>query len=527
VSASRAVCILTSGKGTRMGPYANYINKGLLPLDKKAVLSHIIDRCPPDTDFVIGLGFLGEQVRNYLKLAHPDRIFEFVEIENYSGPGSGPGYSLLCCADRLQRPFYFVSCDTLWDNELNWTDVKDNWVGVAQVRPEETGQYCNMGVTGGVVDEVRDKVFVADPRFRAFVGLCFIRDYRVFWTALESKDTVAGEHQISNGLRALVRDGTVRARDILWTDVGDLERYTRAVRKYENYDFSKQDEALYILDGRVIKFFRSPETVDKRVRRSQLNAPVFPKVTGQAGQFYCYEFWPGRTLYQSNNQTVFAALLEWLGENLWMPATVDRTTMYETCRRFYYDKTLERLDRYYEKYAMADGGSQVNGVPIPPTNDLLARVRWEEIFDGVPVFFHGDLQFDNILYDEKRRDFLLLDWRDDFGGHLEFGDLYYDLAKLYGGIVLNYDYIKQNLFSYQEDGGGIWFDFAQRYHARGYLDVLTRYIDARGLQLDRVRVLVALIYLNMAPLHHHPFDKMLYSLGREILFREVDKDSLR
>jgi len=46
-----------------------------------------------------------------------------------------------------------------------------------------------------------------------------------------------------------------------------------------------------------------------------------------------------------------------------------------------------------------------------------------------------------------------------------------------------------------------------------------------------VKILVALIYLNMSPLHHYPFDKMLYSLGRDLLYTELlnlqPKDSAR
>ena len=65
------------------------------------------------------------------------------------------------------------------------------------------------------------------------------------------------------------------------------------------------------------------------------------------------------------------------------------------------------------------------------------------LYEGIPSFIHGDLQFDNIIYNKKLNKFILIDWRQDFAGQIEFGDLYYDIAKLYGGILLNYDYIKK------------------------------------------------------------------------------------
>ena len=67
--------------------------------------------------------------------------------------------------------------------------------------------------------------------------------------------------------------------------------------------------------------------------------------------------------------------------------------------------------------------------------------------DGIPVFIHGDLQFDNIIFGGK---FSLIDWRQDFAGSF-YGDKYYDLAKLYGGMLINYDRIKQNKMSYFEN----------------------------------------------------------------------------
>ena len=43
---NRFVCILTAGKGTRMGSYASYLNKAILPIKEKAVISHIIEKFP-------------------------------------------------------------------------------------------------------------------------------------------------------------------------------------------------------------------------------------------------------------------------------------------------------------------------------------------------------------------------------------------------------------------------------------------------------------------------------------------------
>jgi len=65
---------------------------------------------------------------------------------------------------------------------------------------------------------------------------------------------VAGEHQISNGIKALIEKTIVIPQTIIWNDVGDATKYKAMVSRYENFDFSKSNEALYIINGRVIKF---------------------------------------------------------------------------------------------------------------------------------------------------------------------------------------------------------------------------------------------------------------------------------
>ena len=37
------------------------------------------------------------------------------------------------------------------------------------------------------------------------------------------------------------------------------------------------------------------------------------------------------------------------------------------------------------------------------------------------VLFHGDLQFDNVLYDEKSNKFTYIDWRESFSDYVDGG----------------------------------------------------------------------------------------------------------
>ena len=77
------ICILAAGRGTRMGEYGKKINKSLLPVRNKAIISHIIDSFEDSDEFVIALGYLGDQIKQYLSMAHPDRKFQYVDVKNF------------------------------------------------------------------------------------------------------------------------------------------------------------------------------------------------------------------------------------------------------------------------------------------------------------------------------------------------------------------------------------------------------------------------------------------------------------
>ena len=64
----KTACILTAGVGNRLKNYSKIINKSLLPINKQAAITKIIEKFPKNTNFIIALGHFGDQVKNYLQL---------------------------------------------------------------------------------------------------------------------------------------------------------------------------------------------------------------------------------------------------------------------------------------------------------------------------------------------------------------------------------------------------------------------------------------------------------------------------
>ena len=117
------VLLPTAGIGSRVSNKSNNLNKGLIGIDNKPVLSHIVEKFHPDVEFVVALGHGGDYVKQYLEIVYSERKFKFVQIDKYVGEGTGLGLTVNSCREYLECPFVFVSNDTIFKEQL-YFDVR-------------------------------------------------------------------------------------------------------------------------------------------------------------------------------------------------------------------------------------------------------------------------------------------------------------------------------------------------------------------------------------------------------------------
>ena len=110
------------------------------------------------------------------------------------------------------------------------------------------------------------------------------------------------------------------------------------------------------------------------------------------------------------------------------------------------EKTLDRVNQFIEKNELSVENYKINGIDCEPVSDLLNKIDWDDLSAGIPYLFHGDLQPENIIYNEER--FFLIDWRDSFGLSTKYGDIYYDLAKLNHALLISGSIVRSNNFSF-------------------------------------------------------------------------------
>jgi NDP-sugar pyrophosphorylase family protein len=510
------LCILAAGIGSRMQPLTFNSNKALLPVGGNAAISRIIEKHSKEIEIVIAIGYEKDKLIQYLECAHPDRKIKFVEVDKITGPGTGPGYSLLCCQKYLQSPFILTTVDTIFDEVCPKPDK--NWMGVAEVNDSKS--YCTIVLSeerGEIIDLV-DKIECNNKE--AFIGLAGIRDYKDFFISLLSDNSEReGEIQVSNGFRGLFELGLNPER-FTWYDIGSLDGYKLAnssfSREDQIFDFSKTDECIYFCGGSVIKHFANKEIVSNRLIRSKLLSGLCPKIEIKNDYFYSYQMIPGKVVYDQFDSDVTLNLLNWLDSKLWARKNLKEEELdnfQAACRSFYYQKTLTRLDKYCRKFEINDLSSTINNENIPSTKHLINLIDFDWLCNGIPSNFHGDLQFDNILINEKNK-FVLLDWRQDFSGITEYGDMYYDLAKLNGGMYVSYKNIKKGLFDIKKDSSQYLVSFEKDDFLVKSKKIFNQYIEINSLDIKKIEILTGLIFLNMSPMHHPPFSHYIYNMGR-------------
>jgi len=520
---SYRVVIPTAGTGSRLGSLTKYLNKSLVSIAHRPTISHQIEQFPDDCEFVIALGHRGRLVKDFLELAYPERNFYFCDVAPYEGKGSGLGLSLLACEEYLQQPFIFISCDTLVKEDIQPPD--HNWMGYAEV--DDLSHYRTIELNGNSVAEICEKGEVKDT-LKAYIGLSGIYDYKIFWDEMHGGSSLAIEQGESYGLREIVKSCDTKGYGFTWFDTGIPEALekTREIYRQPNEPniLEKENEAIWFIGNTVIKYSDDHNFIANRVKRVEEIKGYVPKVYANRENMYCYHKVGGQVFSDAVTIPLFDQLLQHC-QSFWRPYELDvseATSFQSSCHKFYEDKTFERVELFYSNFNKTDSVEMINGEAMSSLSQLLNSVDWDWMCNGLAGRFHGDFHFENILWSNEEKRFTFLDWRQDFGGNLSIGDIYYDLAKLMHGLIVNHALISNDQYTVDWIEKEINFDLHRKQILVECEHRFNQWIEENGFDLKKVRVLTALIYLNIAALHHYPYSLLLYGLGVKILMNELE-----
>lgn len=509
--------IASAGLGSRVGPFTKFMNKAMITIGNKPAICHIIDLVPLSVEVIIIIGYRGILLKQVLNEMYKHRKLTFIKVDKYQGAKSSLGYSLLQAKDHLMCPFIFSSNDTLVSEDLNLNPIDHgNWIGFYKKIDGDRidiQQYRTLNINSNFVNNINPKGILNN---NIYIGLAGIKDYKDFWKyMLNSKNLSAGE---SIGISQLHDKKAIEFRS--WRDTGNINSLTSIqndLKDSDNNILPKENESIWFLNGSVIKFHENKKFIKDRIKRVRyLPKKAMPVILNHKSNFYSYKKIEGKILSSVINIKILEQLLDFMQNNVWcISSNLSKKTKVNVMKEFYYNKTLSRINDYNNKYEYHDQDEIINDINCLKVEKIIKKIDWKRFYrNNNFAHFHGDFHNENILYDKNN--FYLLDWRQNFGeGNYEFGDIYYDLAKLYHGLLLSHKSVNQKKY---------FNDFVDNnttklgiFRPKNLIDCqvfFEKWIIKNDYDLYKVKILTYIIFINIAVLHEPPYSNFLYKFGK-------------
>ena len=134
---------------------------------------------------------------------------------------------------------------------------------------------------------------------------------------------------------------------------------------------------------------------------------------------------------------------------------------------------------------------------------------------------HGDLCFNNILFEPFSSTIRLIDARGSFGNQSAtiYGDQKYDYAKLSHSAVHFYDYILAGRYQFEIKQENINYSFHTNENYEVIANRCNNQIKKDGYSVNDINFIVGILFLSMTPLHSEDSlrQKLMFIHGLYIL----------
>ncbi len=509
------ILITTSGLGSRLGNLTKFTNKSLAPFQSRAMLSHVINCYPKDSEFIITIGHFGDLVKQFVSLVHPLLNVKFVEIDKYQGPESSLLYSISKAKEYLQAPFIFHACDTFTNHKFSPEDLAANFICTAELGSSE--KYRSVRVSNNKITEFLEK---GENNYDyIYVGIAGIFDFINFWAKCDELLIEKKDYSDVHVLKSLNNINNIVLND--WIDTGNIEDYKKNDKNTHNV-LQKDNEAIYFYDDFVVKFFSSKEDCESKVKQTSYLGGYIPKILGFTDNFFSYEFVSGQNLEECIDHEILGKLFLFC-KDFWVEKEDINGKFNEECVNFYVKKTKERVAAAQKILKIEDTENIINGLEVPKLSFLLDYVFNNELhFNQKPSRFHGDFILSNIIYDKSNDIFKMIDNRGSFGGNTNYGDFYYDAAKFNHSLTLNHSILsKKDSFKIDIRDKTVNIDLLISGKSARLKEDFHSFLIKNNYDLRLVKILTCLVWASMSPLHEYPLNNFLYFWARYNLFLEL------
>jgi glucose-1-phosphate thymidylyltransferase len=216
-----------AGFGTRMRPHTWTRPKPLLPLAGRPILDHVLDRfnAPPIAEYVFIVGWLGNQVKDYIRATHsiPAHFVEQKEM-------LGQAHAIWLAREYLQGPLFLTWVDTLFDDadfsKLDNPGI-DGIIFTQEVDDPRRFGVVEMNSAGRATKLIEKPESMANKN--VLIGLYYFRDgawlTRACAELMERRIQTKGEYYLADAINLMIEQGAnFRTRPVgVWQDTGKPE----------------------------------------------------------------------------------------------------------------------------------------------------------------------------------------------------------------------------------------------------------------------------------------------------------------
>lgn len=523
----------------------------MFPIEGRPMLYHLWKAYRNRVDAIYVVCYeQAEQVRAYVNAQKlPVQVLLLEELRDL-------GHTISWGIDEIQRRnaaadyIYINFADTLLYDTVP-SDAKD-YLYFALRSEDDAWTYFEE--RDGRIAEVFDKPdFRAGRHLPSSMNKVFVGQFGIADPKALAKELAHGQKEggADSFYQALQRYSAAYPLHFLaaekWFDVGHNENYRRArtevaARSFNSIEIDERRGLLKKTSENREKLVNEIRWYLKLPNRLQYLAPrIYDYSLDVDAPYVVMEYYGYHTLHdnlvygnwtESRWREVFSQL-RFIIEDMGTFVVRDRASERRVAmQEIYIDKTVARLEKMRENESFRPFFSQeirINGMAYPSLDHIIGELRGLVqtlvLDEAEPSFqvIHGDLCFANILLDDTLNFMRLIDPRGKFGVFDIYGDVRYELAKIFHTLEGGYDFIIEDLFDVAVKGSSITYAIhAEKPNIfRLFCEVFREKIG----DMRAIRLIEATLFLGMVPLHSDYVERQYVMLARGIeLFCRVMED---